>query len=346
MFPQITLYEQLHELLEARWRIGLQEACKRYSGTTRRGSEERCRLAIWSSQWQPLGNPEGRRGGSWCLHKTRQKIEANKNCSLRVTLHFWSSCLYLPTGIPGVHHHTQDVRYFMHLDKHSTNWATSSTWSQGLGSWYWQVSSWALEMLKIVTNVCYMWIVLSNGCILKIINPIITIQRDNKIPVLYSFKNRICTRLELWPRDRGLEQMAEVLSKAGYANVRRLNEVWSVGLWPFGVRKGVWFSIYSIQPNIPEFLTFELKTSINGHIPTSRYWPCWAPRMTAVASVGFIEVTLALPWCLWPLGKSSFPVLSSSEAQLTVSGKVTTVLGLLLQLGCLYFRLLFWVLVS
>lgn len=74
----------------------------------------------------------------------------------------------------------------------------------------------------------------------------ISIQRGNRIPVLYSFKNRICTHLEPRPGDSRLEQMAEVLSKTGYANVRRLSEVWISGAVAFGVVKGVRFSIYSI----------------------------------------------------------------------------------------------------
>lgn len=80
----------------------------------------------------------------------------------------------------------------------------------------------------------------------------------------------------------------------------------SVGLWPFEVGKGVRFSIYSIEPNIPDFWLLSSRHLIHGHLFTSRHWFCWAQRMAAVASVGFTEYSLALPWCLRPLGKAAF----------------------------------------
>lgn len=155
----------------------------------------------------------------------------------------------------------------------------------------------------------------------------ISIQRGNRIPVLYSFKNRICTHLEPRPGDSRLEQMAEVLSKTGYANVRRLSEVWISGAVAFGVVKGVRFSIYSIQPNIPEFLTFELKTSNSWSysyfkiliLLSSKNGRCGFRGCYRVQSC--FTMMPAAPW----EKQHSFSFLPGGQH--TVSGKATTVLG-------------------
>lgn len=142
----------------------------------------------------------------------------------------------------------------------------------------------------------------------------ISIRRGNRIPVLYSFKNRICTHLEPRPGDSRLEQMAEVLSKTGYANVRRFNEVWISGLWPFGVGKGVRFSIYSIQPNIPDSWLLSLRHLIHSHNFYFKILTLLSSKNGSCGLHGFYRVPScftmmpAVPW------ESSIPILSSREA--------------------------------
>lgn len=104
-----------------------------------------------------------------------------------------------------------------------------------------------------------------------------------------------------------------------------------VGLWPLGVGKEVQFSIYSIQPNIPDFLTFELKTSNSWSYSYFKILTLLSSKNGSCGFCGFYRVQSC--FTMMPVAWEKHHSYSFLQGgQHAVSGKATTVLGLL-QLG-------------